>query len=995
MKFSDISIRWKIMISGLCLLIISITAVSILWVITTLNIIKSEVEDYQKAEMSRVEQQLKSQVDIAYDIVKTTYEENQSRQHIEKKYGTHLKNIVDIAEQQIQKNIQLLKEGKITNQEAQRRAIQEVSAIRYDNGTGYLWINNNQRPYPRMIMHPTAPSLNGKIMDDPKYNVALGQKKNLFQAFVEVTQRSKEGFVDYMWPKPTANGLTREQPKLSFVRRIPEWNWIIGTGVYVSDELEDSVKTLKENVRAMRYNDGNGYFGVSDTHAPYPKMVIHPMLPQLEGKIMDDPKYNCALGKNMNLFQAVAMVGKNQGEGLVDYMWPKPGSDKPQPKLTYVKYYEPLDWVIATGVYIDDIEKAVKNKKETLYGKLITVLFITAGITFLIFLPALLALWILSSSISRPLTRMVNDIYKIGKGDFSSAFDMDRKDEVGKVSLSLNRIIDILKRVTGEFNQAVDCIEKGQLEFRADTRQFKGEYAVMVKGGNSIIESLIGHINNIPVPTLLMDTSFNLQFMNTAAKELAGLSGGEYSGKKCYDIFHTGDCRTANCACQIAMDSKQKNTREVSVEVNGSNFEVSYTGSPILNRAGDVVGCFETIRDQTDIVKAQTLAKKINTYQSSEVRKISETLRKVADGDLTIQYEAKPGDQDTQAVYQVFQELSEALKNMLNNLSITISDIQMRSGTVAGSATELSSISGNLSENSGKMTDQTNTVVDTTDQMSMNINTIASAIEEMSVNTGTVSSAAEQVSSSMTTIASSVEEMSVSFRDVAGNAHETHHISKEASQMSEQATRQMNTLGAAAAEIDNVTEVIKRIAEQTNLLALNATIEAASAGEAGKGFAVVANEIKELANQSAKAAEDIAVKIEGVQSSTGRSIDVIKTITGIIEKINFSVDSISAAVEQQTQVAGSISANISEVNQTTTDIAGAIAEIAHGTQDMAKNSAEAAQRTDTVASKMKELKHASEQTSGDSGQVRISARELSQTSGDLKALVEKFTVKRE
>lgn len=992
MKFSDISIRWKIIISSFCLLIISVSAISILWIVTMRNNSVAEMEKFKKMEMSRIEQKLKDQVDIAYAVMKTNYDASQNKDYLIKRYGHRLRTVVDIAEKAVLKQVALAKKGVISESEAKRRAMQAVSAIRYDNNTGYVWINNTQRPYPQMLMHPTAPALNGKVLNSPKYNVALGKNENLFKAFVDVTRQKKEGFVDYLWPKPTANGLTANQKKLSYVRLIKGWNWILGTGIYMDDALSDSIDKIKEDIRAMRYDKGTGYFGVTDTTLPFPKMIIHPIFPKLEGQVMDNPKFNCALGKKMNLFKAIAKVGKENGEGVVDYSWPKPGSKEPQPKLSYVKYFEPLDWVVTTGVYIDDIDKAVVEKQTALNNGMIQTLYITAFITLLIFIPALLALWFLASSISRPLTQMVGDIQKIGKGDFNIDFSTDRKDEVGIVANSLGRIRDTLQTVTKEFSQSVKNIEYGKLGLRSDSTQFEGEYAKLVEGGNRLIDSLVGHLNHISSPTFLMDKEFTIQYLNDAGKRLVGDMGEECIGKKCYDVLHSGDCQTEHCACKNAMVAKHPNMRETHVEVGGKQYDISYTGTPILNQNGESVGCLETISDQTDIVFARNLSKKINAYQSSEVKRLSDVLQKMSEGDLTAKYIVQEGDQDTEEVRLIFSKLSDVLQQTLDNLGATISDIQINSTTVASSATELSTISNNLSGNSGKMTEQTNMVVDVTDQMSLNINTMASAVEEMSVNVGSVSAAAEQMSTSMTTIASSVEEMSVSFRDVANNARDTRKISEEASQMSIQATDRMNTLGVAAGEIDKVTEVIKRIAEQTNLLALNATIEAASAGDAGKGFAVVANEIKELANQSAKAAEDIAEKIEGVQHNTNGSIEVINDVSKIIGKINLSVESISAAVEQQTQVAGTISANISEVNQSTTDIAGSIAEVAHGAQDMAKNSAEAAQGTETVSSNMQDLKSFSEQTSKDSSQVDISAEDLSKIAGELKNLVGKFKV---
>ena len=131
------------------------------------------------------------------------------------------------------------------------------------------------------------------------------------------------------------------------------------------------------------------------------------------------------------------------------------------------------------------------------------------------------------------------------------------------------------------------------------------------------------------------------------------------------------------------------------------------------------------------------------------------------------------------------------------------------------------------------------------------------------------------------------------------------------------------------------------IALQTTLLALNATIEATSAGEAGKGFAVVAHEIKELAGQSGRAAEDIAAKIEGVQASTREAVGVIKEMADIIHSINNAAGRISEAVERQTRSAAAGAANLDEASKGVAHIAKAIAEVAKGATDMSRNAAEA------------------------------------------------------
>lgn len=159
----------------------------------------------------------------------------------------YLKALVDSAYSIIEKKYNdYLSRGHNTG-DIQREIIAIIKNLRYDNGVGYFWINDTGTPYPKMIMHPILQELDNKILNDERYNCALGIKKNLFVAFVETCQNSNEGYVDYLWPKPTKDGITKDQPKLSFVKLFKPWNWIIGTGIYI-DDLNQKIEILKKQL---------------------------------------------------------------------------------------------------------------------------------------------------------------------------------------------------------------------------------------------------------------------------------------------------------------------------------------------------------------------------------------------------------------------------------------------------------------------------------------------------------------------------------------------------------------------------------------------------------------------------------------------------------------------------------------------------------------------------------------------------------------------------
>lgn len=345
-------------------------------------------------------------------------------------------------------------------------------------------------------------------------------------------------------------------------------------------------------------------------------------------------------------------------------------------------------------------------------------------------------------------------------------------------------------------------------------------------------------------------------------------------------------------------------------------------------------------------------------------------LQDIAEGhaDLTSRIEIK-GKDEISDLSKWFNLFVDKLQAMFRELRSDIDALNSVSDT-------LSDLSTTLASSSELMTAQADNVAGATEQMSNSINAMASAAEQMSMNAHTVSSTAEQMSYNMNAIASSIEQMSSAIHDVSLRAKEGTAITDKAMTMSESASETMNMLGQAADEIGEVTTVIKRIAEQTNLLALNATIEAASAGDAGRGFAVVANEIKDLAGKSAKAAEDISHRIEGVQSNSLEAIHFIKDVSDIIHKINDSSVLITKSVEQQTIVANEISSNVHQANTSVNNVAVAIAEIAKGANDMAKSSGEAAKGVEEVSSSIQNVSEAA----GDSNRI---AQKVNAASGNL------------
>ncbi len=235
---------------------------------------------------------------------------------------------------------------------------------------------------------------------------------------------------------------------------------------------------------------------------------------------------------------------------------------------------------------------------------------------------------------------------------------------------------------------------------------------------------------------------------------------------------------------------------------------------------------------------------------------------------------------------------------------------------------------------------------------------MGSNAEETTSQAGVVSSAATQVSANVQTVATSAEELAASIKEIAQNASHAAEVATNAVQLATETNTIVVKLGESSADIGDVIKVITSIAAQTNLLALNATIEAASAGDAGKGFAVVAHEVKELAGESAKAAEDISKKIEAIQTDSKAAVDAIGEIGGIIAKINDIQSTIASAVEEQIATTNEIGRNVGEAAKASNEIAeniNGVASAAQNTSEGVTNSLKATTDLSRMAGELQTL----------------------------------------
>jgi len=246
-------------------------------------------------------------------------------------------------------------------------------------------------------------------------------------------------------------------------------------------------------------------------------------------------------------------------------------------------------------------------------------------------------------------------------------------------------------------------------------------------------------------------------------------------------------------------------------------------------------------------------------------------------------------------------------------------------------------------------------------QLQQTAQSMSATAEETSRQSAAVATAAEQTTQNVQTVAASTEELSASIAEISGQVAESTRIVASAVAEANGATTKVNHLAEAAERIGDVVKLISDIAAQTNLLALNATIEAARAGEAGKGFAVVASEVKALANQTAKATEEISSQIRAMQDATMGSAQAIEGITRTIARVEEIAAAIAAAVEEQGAATQEISRSVQQAAHGTTEVSTNVVGVSTAARETGAASTQVLQAADHLAKSGAHLKAEVEQ----------------------------------
>ncbi len=584
-----------------------------------------------------------------------------------------------------------------------------VEKMRYGK-TGYIWINDLE---PTMIMHPMKSSLNGKDLS----GFADPNGKKLFVEMARVCKENGEGTVDYMWAKP---GHDQPVAKTSYVRLFKPWGWVLGTGVYL-ELAEDKFKNnAKDAIAALRYGDTNSdYFWINDAS---PTMIMHPIKPALNGKDLSalaDPN-----GKK--LFVEMARICKDKGEGLVEYMWAKPGHDAPVPKLSYVSLFKPWGWIVGTGVYIDDIDQAIAHAEENVNKTVTKQRNLLASIIIGLIVLTFFVLTFFSRKISSPIKKtsaMLRDIAE-GEGDLTGRLEILSNDEIGEMgkwfNLFMTKLQEMIKDIgsdTEKLYGAVDSLSSlsGQLSSSADESSAKATCVATAAEEMST--------NMTSVSGAMEESSTNVGLMSTAISEMTS----------------TID--------EIAENSEKARviTNDAVHQVKNATTEVESLGIS-ANEIGKVLETISEISEQTNLLALNATIEAARAGEAGKgfavvANEIKELAKQTAGATGDIRQKIESIQQSTSATITEIANITDVVDNNAVIVATIATAVEEQSATareISGSINQMADGIQEINEN----VSQSSTVAQ---DIAMNISDVNLASDEINSDAGNVSNNADSM----------------------------------------------------------------------------------------------------------------------------------------------------------------------------------------------------------------------------------------------------------
>jgi methyl-accepting chemotaxis protein len=501
------------------------------------------------------------------------------------------------------------------------------------------------------------------------------------------------------------------------------------TDLTVNEKKQSALNIIKD----MRYNN-NGYIWINDMH---PKMVMHPIKPALNGKDLSD--FKDPNGKH--LFNEFVKVCREKGEGFVDYMWPKPGHDRPVAKLSYVKLFKPWNWIVGTGIYLDDIKAVEIQKTKEIKSAIARQRNELIGVIIILFLLGAGVITYISRKITVPIKHageMLKDIAQ-GEGDLTKRLIVETKDEVGEMAEWFNKFIDAIQHIIKDVAQNANRVKDASGELSEISKQMTFGAEQTSEKANVVAaagEEMSSNMSSVAAAT--EEAATNVNMVATAAEQMIA---------------------TIN---EIAQNSEKASniTGAAVAQTQSASNKVDELGSS-ANEIGKVVETITEISEQVNLLALNA------TIEAARAGEAGKGFAVVANEIKDLAKQTSEATQEIKGKIGAIQGSTDATVTEISQILKIINDVNDIVSTIATAVEEQSATTKEIAENVAQASQGIQEVNENVAQSSSVAGDIAKDIEAVNQASGEMSDSSNQVNLSaeaLTKLSETLNEMVGKFK---------------------------------------------------------------------------------------------------------------------------------------------------------------------------------------------------------------------------------------
>jgi methyl-accepting chemotaxis protein len=699
------------------------------------SMIKTELTAYKNEQYDRKHDYLKDQLNTAMVLLNRIQRQWNDEKQLLEDYKQRLKMLLDMPYHLLENQYEKISKSNksstpdlFSEMSEQKGVLDLLKTLRFGDD-GYFWVMNTQY---KMLLNPTFYKLEGQVLSEYKRHgrlvTAKGSKMPLFQYMVQEAKEQPEGAIlQYRWSDP--NDWKKIRKKIAYVRYFKPWGWIIGTGLYANFNVDAAKDKAIEMIRLLSYGK-DGYFWVMDTDL---NLIMHGENRKLEGlsvkEYLPNGKPVVIEETNKPFFENIVSMVQDKPKGLmIRYRWPHSKLAENSVKESYVRYFEPWNWIVGTGYHTLIVEKAILQKEIFFHNKMGRAVFLAISLSFVFIVVFGLFMFFIFRYISYKLGTARNVFDNIVNGDLTMRLDFGhRKDEIGYFANLFNSGMENMQHIVRNNHETVSTIAQVSKTLKRSADDLKNRMAEMSTQAETT-ESATSNVTELidDVASVAQEMSQQmLMFANSASNIAKDI---QTSGDTTRDISsNLNDVASSAERMSESVNNVATAIEEMYASLNevarssgrGANVtqeasDKAHQASEMMNglgsaakEIGDVVELINDIASQTNLLALNATIEAAGAGKSGKgfavvANEVKELARQTAGATETIRLKVETMQNNTESSIRAIDSIVNVITEINNIMSTIASAVEEQTATtneIAKSITEAASSADSVSKN--------------------------------------------------------------------------------------------------------------------------------------------------------------------------------------------------------------------------------------------------------------------------------------------------------